>query len=111
MMTEYIVDIEINGIWQTVGTLHSKNGNDGQFQYSDTYLALQEARPISLSLPLQDAPFSAAETKKYFEGLLPEGFTRRSVAQWLHASEDDYLSLLHGLGRECIGAGFPGRII
>ena len=28
--------------------------------------------------------FSAEQTRRFFEGLLPEGFTRRSVAQLLH---------------------------
>ena len=35
---------------------------------------------------------------------MPEGFTRRSVAQWLHLDENDYLSILHQLGKECLGA-------
>jgi len=47
-------------------------------------------------------PFRAAQTKTFFEGLLPEGFTRRTVAQWLHVAEEDYLSILHG--QECLGA-------
>ena len=44
------------------------------------------------------------QTKNFFEGLLPEGFTKRTVAQWMRVDENDYLSILHGLGRECLGA-------
>ena len=40
----------------------------------------------------------------YFEGLLPEGYTRRCVAGWMHVAEEDYLSVLAGLGNECLGA-------
>ena len=60
--------------------------------------------PVSISLPLRERPFSAAVTAAFFEGLLPEGFTRRTVAQWMHVDEADYLPILHGLGRECLGA-------
>lgn len=61
-------------------------------------------RPISISLPLTDVPFSPAKTKSFFEGLLPEGFSRKAVATWIKADENDYLSILSVLGRECIGA-------
>lgn len=57
-----------------------------------------------MSLPLQSEPFSAEKTRNYFDGLLPEGFTRRRVAQFLRADENDYLSILAGLGGECLGA-------
>ncbi|MCR4750113.1 MAG: HipA N-terminal domain-containing protein [Lachnospiraceae bacterium] len=30
----------------------------------------------------------------FFDGLLPEGFTRRSVAQIFHIDPDDYLGIL-----------------
>ena len=46
----------------------------------------------------------AQRTRIFFEGLLPEGFTRRCVAEWMHLDENDYLSILSGLGRECLGA-------
>ena len=42
--------------------------------------------------------------RSYFEGLLPEGYTRRCVAGWMHVAEEDYLSVLAGLGNECLGA-------
>ena len=48
--------------------------------------------------------FSPFETRCYFEGLLPEGYTRRCVAGWMHVAEEDYLSVLAGLGNECLGA-------
>ena len=51
-----------------------------------------------------DEPFSPAVTRAFFDGLLPEGFTRRSVASQLHVEESDYLAILSALGRECIGA-------
>ena len=98
------VAIEICGQPVLVGTLSGTSAAPPQFQYASDYLSRENARPISLHLPLQSDPFSPETTKNYFEGLLPEGFTRRSVAAWMHIDADDYLTLLKMLGRECLGA-------
>lgn len=103
-MIDLIVSLERNGVLLPVGRICGETGSEAHFIYSEEYLNKLDATPISLSLPLQAEPFSAAQTKNFFDGLLPEGFTRRTVAQWMHVSEDDYLSILHGLGRECLGA-------
>ena len=104
MQKEYIVSIELSGEHVPVGTLERQDSSEAIFRYCSNYLSRPNIHPISLSLPLQDKAFSTSATRIYFEGLLPEGFTRRSVAQWMHTSENDYLSILHGLGRECLGA-------
>jgi serine/threonine-protein kinase HipA len=98
------VTIEIRGEQVFVGTIFKKGADAPQFQYAPEYLDLECARPISIHLPLQADPFSPKATRQYFEGLLPEGFTRRSVAAWIHADADDYFTLLKMLGRECLGA-------
>ncbi len=103
-MKDLIVGLERNGVMQTVGRISGENASDSRFSYSEDYLKKTDAVAISLSLPMQKGPFSAAQTKTFFEGLLPEGFTRRTIAQWMHVAEEDYLSILHGLGRECLGA-------
>ena len=102
-MKELIVHIERDGIMIPVGRIRGEDPSTAQFRYNTDYLSLSYP-PISISLPLQEQPFSPAQTKNFFEGLLPEGFTRRSVAQWMHVDENEYLSILHGLGRECLGA-------
>ena len=100
----YHVSIEKNGLQTRVGTLTGDRLENTVFAYAPEYLTAEGAAPISLSLPLQEAAFSPAQTKNYFDSLLPEGYTRRTVAQWIHADEDDYLTLLHALGCECLGA-------
>lgn len=44
------------------------------------------------------------KSQTFFEGLLPKGFTRRTVAHFIHADENDYLTILTALGKECLGA-------
>ena len=101
---KYNISIERNGRMVPVGLISGENYRTAQFSYVDDYLENENIFPISVSLPLRRESFSAEQTRRFFEGLLPEGFTRRSVAQWLHLDENDYLSILHQLGRECLGA-------
>lgn len=103
-MKERRVQIEKHGIMLTVGTLRGSNSNDTCFSYAPVYLNSPDARAVSLSLPLQEETFDPDVTRNFFEGLLPEGFTRQTVAQILHHDENDYMALLSVLGRECIGA-------
>ena len=103
-MKNLSVYLENNGESILAGYIRGNAPDDSCFYYSDSYLMLPESRPISISLPLQENPFSPERTKCFFDGLLPEGFTRRCVAGWIHADENNYLSILSELGKECLGA-------
>ena len=101
---EYSVSIDIKGKPVLVGRIFGENSDAAQFQYAKTYLNDIDPQPVSFSLPLQENMFSPEQTKFFFDGMLPEGFTRRAVAESLHLDENDYLRILYHLGRECIGA-------
>lgn len=103
-MRELKVYIEINGSQTLVGTIKGNGSMDAVFAYNDEYLSANNPAPISISLPLQNNPFSPEQTRNYFESLLPEGFSRTAVADWIKADEKDYLTILSFLGRECLGA-------
>ena len=96
--------IEIGGLQTYVGCIIGENEEDARFSYAEEYLSGNIARPISIHLPLSKNAFSVDDTRNFFEGLLPEGFTRRCVAGLLHTDANNYLSLLAGLGNECLGA-------
>ena len=98
------VYIEIDGQQTYAGTIQGNNFEDARFAYGKEYLQSSIAAPISISFPLRDEPFSPAATKNFFESLLPEGFSRRAVADWIKTDEKDYLTILSVLGRECLGA-------
>lgn len=98
------VYIEILGDMHPVGHIVGQDYTDAKFQYEKSYMDAPYGRPISVSLPFQTEEFSALQTKNFFEGLLPEGFSRRAVANWAKVDENDYLSILAELGRECLGA-------
>lgn len=103
-MNKNKITIEINGRQQIAGYILGDDFRDARFQYSQEYLSIEGIKPISLNLPLQSKPFTAKQTSSFFEGLLPEGFSRRAVANWAQKDESDYLSILKCLGQECLGA-------
>lgn len=103
-MIRLSVSIEKQGRQKDVGCISGETTESACFTYYDEYLEAPGSRPVSISLPLQKEAFSPKATKNFFEGLLPEGFTRKTVAGWLRTYENDYLSILSGLGSECIGA-------
>ncbi len=102
-MKELLVSMEKNGALIPVGEISGDSPSEARFRYSDTYRESAGA-PLSVSMPLREDAFTAEQTACFFEGLLPEGFTRRTLAQRMHVDEGDYLSILHALGRECLGA-------
>ena len=104
LMKRLDVSIEINGRQREVGVISGSNDYDASFCYSEHYLESGTARPISISLPLTDKPYGPEPTRRFFEGLLPEGFMRRTVAEQNRTDDGDYLSILEMLGAECLGA-------
>ena len=103
-MITYHVYVEADGRQVRVGAIEGNSSGDACFSYSKEYLEKKEPRAISISLPIQEEPFSPERTRAFFDGLLPEGFMRRSIASHMHFDENDYLSILAGLGKECLGA-------
>ena len=98
------VYLEISGEQKRVGYISGNDYNDACFCYDADYLDSEYVSPISISFPLTEDAFSPEKTKCFFEGLLPEGFSRRAVANWIKADENDYITILSALGRECLGA-------
>ncbi len=97
------VYIEKNGKQEYVGKIVGDSSVEACFSYDDSYIE-KNGKPISISLPLEEKAFDEKRTRYFFEGLLPEGFTRKCVADWMQKDVNDYLSILAGLGNECLGA-------
>ncbi len=98
------VSIEIKGKQIRVGEITGNDHNDARFRYSEDYLNKRDSLPISISLPLRPDAYSPENTRVFFEGLLPEGYTRKTLSESMSINEDDYISLLSKLGKECLGA-------
>ena len=109
-MRKYSVILEIQGKQVTVGYIEGESFDDARFQYDEEYLSRDDSKAISISLPIQKDPFSAERTRIFFDGLLPEGFMRKTIAGNMHFDERDYLSILYYLGKECLGAIRIGEV-
>ena len=86
-MRKLQVYVELSGKQVHVGNIHGNGPDDACFEYDKKYIETQGAMPISLSLPFLNQEYDSEKTKYFFEGLLPEGFTRRCVAEWMHVEE------------------------
>jgi serine/threonine-protein kinase HipA len=98
------LNIWMNGIpvgyWDT-----ARQGE--RFGYFDEWLADDQARPLSLSLPFLpgNAPYQGQIVADYFDNLLPDNDAiRRRLAQRHQAGGIDAFQLLAKLGRDCVGA-------
>jgi serine/threonine-protein kinase HipA len=89
-----------------VGVIERRGPKRYRFKYSDGLVARCGAGEIvlSASLPVQEDGFAPGESRPFFDGLLPEGAVRSSLAQSLEASEEDGFALLEALGADCAGA-------
>jgi len=97
----------LNIFFQTrqVGQLIRKTSGAIEFTYVNCWLDWQSAFPVSISLPLRDDKFIGAQVAAVFENFLPDNEAiRKSVAVRVGATGSDAFSLLHEIGRDCVGA-------
>jgi serine/threonine-protein kinase HipA len=89
-----------------VGVLERHGPTRYGFRYSADTLARYPAGTVllSASLPVREEPYPSGRTKPFFEGLLPEGAIRSTIARALGLSEDNGFGLLAALGADCAGA-------
>lgn len=89
-----------------LGEIERRGPSRYRFAYSER--ALEKYRDgelvLSASLPLRREPFAPAQAAPFFEGLLPEGAVRASIARSFRLSEEDGFGLLEQLGADCAGA-------
>jgi len=87
-----------------VGQLEQDASGSTRFEYSEAWLNLPQAVPLSVSLPLESGKFHRNKTRPFFAGLLPEEQIRRVVASAFGVSERNDFALLEKIGAECAGA-------
>lgn len=75
-----------------------------RFSYDSAWLARPDRVPVSLTLPLQDAPYEWSTLHPFFQNLLPEGWLLEISTAKLKISSDDAFGLLLALCADCVGA-------
>jgi serine/threonine-protein kinase HipA len=88
-----------------VGHLLKEPGGAIGFCYDETWIGWEPAIPVSLSLPVREAPYRGEPVAAVFENLLPDSDAlRRRVAETVGAQGTDAYSLLAAIGHDCVGA-------
>ncbi len=90
---------------QRVGQLLKEPSGAIQFRYDESWLAKNNAIPVSFSLPLREDAYKGERVVAVFENLLPDSEQlRQRVAEKVGAKGTDAYSLLSEIGRDCVGA-------
>jgi serine/threonine-protein kinase HipA len=85
---------------EEIGRLERQSERSREYAFRYT----RASRPVSLALPLRRESFSPAESRPFFEALLPEGDVRERIAGQLKLAAGDSYGLLAALGGDCAGA-------
>ena len=94
-------EIKING--ELAGRL-SQDEHGYHFQYSSEYLLSNAPKPISLTLPLQEKPFTSNILFEFFDGLIPEGWLLDIAEKNWKLNPRDRMGLLLACCKDCVGA-------
>ena len=74
-----------------------------EFHYLTEYLQQENAKPVSLTLPLTETPYRSNVLFPFFDGLIPEGWLLDIAQQSWKISARDRFSLLLACCKDCIG--------
>lgn len=73
-------------------------------QYDGDYLQQPDSKPISLTLPKQQEPYSSKVLFPFFDGLIPEGWLLDIAVDHWKVKANDRFELLLTTCRDTIGA-------
>jgi serine/threonine-protein kinase HipA len=99
-----VLDVRLEAFEDPIGTLAGFDDGTLRFGYQAGYLDNPAALPISLALDLRADPFSDAESRAFFQNLLPENDQFEQVIQRERLERNDVAGLLYFLGSDCPGA-------
>ena len=77
--------------------------NGYSFSYDPHYLTLDNALPVSLTLPLSNEVYKSDKIFPFFEGLIPEGFLLEIATSKLNIDEEDKMGLLLTICKDVTG--------
>lgn len=74
------------------------------FVYDTVYVSTPNARPISLTLPMKESPYTSNVLFPFFDGLIPEGWLLDIAEKNWKLNPRDRMGLLLACCKDCIGA-------
>ncbi len=92
--------VYINNIY--AGTIDETS--DGySFIYDDEYLKMKDAKPVSLTMPLDNKIYDSNYLFPFFDGLIPEGWLLDVVSKNWKINQNDRFGLLLVCCKDSIG--------
>jgi serine/threonine-protein kinase HipA len=82
----------------------SQDENGYHFQYAPIYLQMKHAKPISLTIPIQQKAITSKVLFPFFDGLIPEGWLLDIAEKNWKLDPRDRMGLLLACCKDCIGA-------
>ncbi len=82
------------------GTLEEIDGSHYRFVYASGY----DGEPISLALPVRDAPYEFDKFPALFEGLLPEGLQLEALLRTYKVDKQDMFQQMLIVGEDVVGS-------
>lgn len=90
---------------ELVGSLDKQDADRFRLTYTpETVARHHDGIVLSVSLPFREQRYASAQARPFFEGLLPEGPARATIAQRFGVSVSNGFGLLEHLGADCAGA-------
>ncbi len=75
-----------------------------EFTYARDYIAGEDAKPVSLTLPLSTEKYKSKVLFAFFDGLIPEGWLLNLATDHWKVKRSDRVELLLLTCRDAIGA-------
>lgn len=90
---------------EKVGLLSRASSGKLSFRYDRGWLGNEAGRPLSLSMPLTEQPYSGDTVENFFDNLLPDSQPiRNRIQRRFGAGSNRAFDLLWHIGRDCVGA-------
>lgn len=86
------------------GTIIQTDENRFIFEYLDSWLADDNAKPVSLTLPTSNRRYESTVLFPFFDGLIPEGYLLEVAMRMYNIERNDRMSLLLKVCHDPIGA-------
>lgn len=81
-----------------------------RFVYDLSYLNTQNAKAVSLTLPLRAEPYTSRTLFPFFDGLIPEGWLLEIVSRNWKIDQKDRFGLLMVACHDCVGSVRIGEV-
>lgn len=78
--------------------------NGVTFTYDKDYLKQEKAKPVSLTMPLREEPYTDKVMLPFYDGLIPEGWLLDIAEQNWKINPRDRMGLLLAFCKDTIGA-------